>query len=101
MIEAGKVFILVDPILGKVSSLPPFTQMRFKHIPNSTAPLPANYEAILKKVTHCVLTHPHPDHFDADGEEFLKSRNITITCSIYDEKFIKDKKLNVKQVLKP
>lgn len=100
VIETAKYVILVDPMLGeKGSAGPPFTLFRFKPKRNPIIDLPIGYETILEKVTHCVITHQHPDHIDKAGELFLKERNIPVTCSQLDEKVFKKKGLNVVQTL--
>lgn len=99
VIEAGGEVILVDPMLGKVGSIPPFSLLRFKAKRNPVVNLPSNCLEILKKVTHCVITHKHPDHIDTKGENFLMKNNISITCSKLDEKGFKKKGLNVTQPL--
>jgi L-ascorbate metabolism protein UlaG (beta-lactamase superfamily) len=99
VIEAGSSVILVDPMLGPVGSGLPFTLFRYKAKRNPLVPLPASSKAILTTVTHCLITHLHPDHLDNEAETFLKSANIPVICSVKDEKALKSKGLNVTQVL--
>jgi L-ascorbate metabolism protein UlaG (beta-lactamase superfamily) len=100
VIESIDKFILVDPMLGeKGRSGPPFTFFRFKPKRNPILDLPNNAMEIISKTTHCLLTHLHPDHFDKEGEVFLKLNNIPIICSINDEKTLRKKGLNVVQVV--
>mgnify|MGYP002639556015 CR=1 FL=1 len=95
VIETEKDVILVDPMLGLKGTMPTFTFFRFKAQKNPIVDLPEKCNAILKKVTHCIITHQHPDHIDKEGERFLRQKNIPITCSIKDEKTFKKKGLNV------
>jgi L-ascorbate metabolism protein UlaG (beta-lactamase superfamily) len=67
VIETDNNFILVDPMLGKKGFLPPFAFFRFKPKRYPTVELPNNYEPILDKVTHCLISHLHPDHIDSAG----------------------------------
>ena len=91
VIETNDVFILVDPMLGKKGFLPPFTFFRFKRRRNPTVNLPDNYKLILEKVTHCIITHQHPDHIDNAAKRFLIEKNIPAICSLKDaKKFKKD-----------
>jgi len=100
IIESENNFILVDPMLGKVGTQPPFTLFRFKPRKNPIAPLPDSSQQILEKVTHCLITHKHPDHIDKDAEKFLKERNIPVVCSEEDSSHFRKRGLNVTQKLK-
>ena len=99
IIETDKHVILVDPMLGKAASNLPFTLFRFKPRRNPLVELPDNSEAILQKVTHCLVTHLHPDHLDKDAVDFLKKRNIPVICSSKDEKTMRKRGLHVTQSL--
>lgn len=95
VIETDEKVILVDPMLGKKGSGFPFTFFRFKPRKNPIVDLPANSYEILEKVTHCLITHLHPDHLDKDAEAFLKRKNIPILCSVKDEKVLRQKGLRI------
>ncbi len=100
VLETEKDVILIDPMLGDQGVMPPFTLFRHRARRNPTVPLPENAKLILEKITHCLITHQHPDHIDSKGVEFLIKKNIPITCSIRDEKVFKKKGLNIVQSLK-
>lgn len=97
VIEADDKFILVDPMLGKKGTIAPFTLFRYKAKRNPLVSLPENSQQILDKVTDCLITHLHPDHLDKAGEDFLKEKNIPITCNIVDGKVLLKRGLNVIQ----
>lgn len=99
IIEAGQYHILVDPMLGKRGSLAPFTLFRFKARRNPLVNLPENSEALLSEVTHCLITHQHPDHIDEAASAFLRKRKIPIICSVKDAGTFKKNGLNVSVVL--
>ena len=100
VIETNNTFILVDPMLGKKGTAgPPFTLFRSKPLRNPILNLPDNAMEIVNKTTHCLITHLHPDHLDRAAEKFLKERNISITCSVKDEKILKKRGLNVTQTV--
>ncbi|MGZ2369331.1 MBL fold metallo-hydrolase [Ancylomarina sp. YFZ004] len=99
VIEASNQFILVDPMLGQQGSIPPFAFFRHKPKKNPLVEMPVHSQAILSKVTHCLITHLHPDHLDVEGIKFLKEKNIPIIASLKDEKSLKKKGLNVVQTL--
>ncbi len=100
ILETQKEVILVDPMLGKQGFMPSFTLFRHKARRNPTVPLPKNTNLILEKVTHCLITHQHPDHIDSKAVQFLVKNNIPVTCGIKDEKALKKRGLNVVQTLK-
>ena len=99
VIEAEKDVILIDPMLGEKGTLATFTYFRFEAQKNPIVSLPESCKNILKKITHCLITHKHPDHIDKEGEHFLIENNIPVTCNIKDEKLFKSKGLNVVQIL--
>ena len=99
VIETDEHVILVDPMLGKRKTIPPFTFFRYKPKRNPLVALPKNSRDILSKVTHCLITHLHPDHIDKAGEVFLRRKNIPVTCSIKDEKALTTRGLNIVQSL--
>jgi len=99
IIEAEDKVILVDPMLGPKGSMPPFTLFRFQPKKNPIVALPESCKPILEKVTHCLITHRHPDHLDKDAERYLVQKNIPIICSQLDEKLLKKKGLNIVQTV--
>jgi len=100
ILETEKDVILIDPMLGDQGIMPSFTLFRHKARKNPTVPLPENSKLILDKVTHCLITHQHPDHIDSSAVAFLIKKNIPITCSVKDEKAFKKRGLNVVQSLR-
>ncbi|WPR77270.1 MBL fold metallo-hydrolase [Algoriphagus sp. NG3] len=100
IIEVGDQVILVDPMLGKKGeSSPSFTFFRFKPQRNPIVNLPDNAAALLSKVTHCLITHLHPDHIDQSGVEFLKANQTPVTCSAKDETKLKSKGIKIAQTV--
>lgn len=100
VIETTDAHILVDPMLGEKGFMPPFTFFRYKAKRNPTVDLPYNYKSILDKVTHCLITHLHPDHIDSAGKQFLLKNNIPVICSFKDAKSLKKDGLNIYNSLK-
>lgn len=100
VIEVADKFILVDPMLGDVGTIMPFSFIRFKAIKNPIVQLPHNSRTILEKVTHCLITHQHPDHIDRTGNKFLREKNIPVICNEADAVDYDTKGLNVTQRLK-
>ncbi len=108
VIESGKYFILVDPMLGARGSLPPFSRIRFKSSKNPLVDLPPNASATLEKVTHCLITHSqkfgikalqHTDHLDIPGEDFLRAKNTPIVTLACDANVLRKYRLNIQTEL--
>jgi L-ascorbate metabolism protein UlaG (beta-lactamase superfamily) len=98
VIETNDKVILVDPMLGKKGTAgPTFTLFRFKPQRNPIVDLPSNAMNIIEKTTHCLITHRHPDHLDKEAQDFLRTKQIPIICSIKDEAALRKKQLNVSQ----
>lgn len=100
VIETKTDYILVDPMLGDVGTIEAFTKERFPPRRNPLVQLPKQTNALLKNLTHALITHQHADHLDAAGIEFLKANQVTVTCSVLDAEKLKDKGLKVVQELK-
>ena len=108
VIESGKNFILIDPMLGAKGSLPPFSYIRFKSIKNPMVDLPPDADSVLGKVTICFITHSqkfgikalqHTDHLDPSGEDFLRDKTIPIVTLARDAKVLKKYGLNIQTEL--
>ncbi len=95
VIETEQDVILVDPMLGEKGSWNTLTLVRFKAQKNPIVPLPKSCHEILEKVTHCLITHRHPDHIDKAAIKFLRTNDIPVTCSEKDKKHLVKKKLRV------
>ncbi|MCQ0111496.1 MBL fold metallo-hydrolase [Zhouia amylolytica] len=100
VLEMQDQVILIDPMLGDQGFMPSFTLFRHKARKNPTVPLPPNSTSILNKVTHCLITHQHPDHLDSKGVAFLIEQNIPVTCSIKDKRALEKRGLRVVSALK-
>lgn len=99
IIEKNNNFIMVDPMLASKGSTVPFAFFRHKPVKNPIVELPAGSKTILDKVTHVLITHPHPDHLDKDGINFLREQNIPVICSEHHKKKLNNKGINIVQVL--
>jgi len=99
LIEANDKVILVDPMIGPMGTMPTFTLFRFKARKNPIVPLPDICKPVLERVTHCLITHQHPDHIDKEAEEYLSQRKIPVICSVKDDAAFKKKGLNVVQTI--
>ncbi|MEZ9710134.1 MBL fold metallo-hydrolase [Vibrio breoganii] len=107
-IESGDNIILVDPMLGKKGSLPPFSVLRFTAKKNPTVDLPENANDILNRVNHTLITHSqtfgfkplqHGDHLDSAGEAFLVKNQIPVTTPSKDKAYLEKYGLTVENGL--
>jgi L-ascorbate metabolism protein UlaG (beta-lactamase superfamily) len=71
--------VLIDPCLGSRGSLPSFAGIAA----NPTVGLPASADAILDGVELAIVSHLHPDHFDAAAEAALP-KQIPVFCQPAD-----------------
>lgn len=71
IVEYGGKKILVDPMLGKKGSMPPFPFSRNQHLRNPLHELPFPVEEMLKGVDAVLLTHLHDDHIDEAAYEMI------------------------------
>ncbi|MEM9921310.1 MAG: MBL fold metallo-hydrolase [Bacteroidota bacterium] len=99
VLEANDKVLLVDPMIGHTGTMPPFTFFRFKPKKNPTVPLPDSCRNVLEKITHCLITHQHPDHLDWEAKKYLIQQKIPVICSILDQKAFKKAGLNVVQTV--
>ena len=99
IIEVDEFVLLIDPMIGDQGTLPPFAFFKSKPKRNPIVPLPGNSSEILDRVTHCLITHKHPDHIDNEAIAFLIKKDIPVICSTLDEKFFRKKRLNVIQTI--
>lgn len=99
VIETGAIVLLIDPMIGPTGTMPPFSFFRSKPKRNPIVPLPESCQPTLDRVTHCLLTHQHPDHLDKEAEQYLIRKKIPVICSVLDEKAFRKKGLNVTQTI--
>jgi L-ascorbate metabolism protein UlaG (beta-lactamase superfamily) len=99
IIEAENNFILIDPMLGEKGTITPFSFIRNKAKRNPLVSLPVNASNLLEKVSHCLITHRHPDHLDKEGKYFLIENKIPVVCGERDAANLIKKGLFVKTVL--
>lgn len=80
--------LLIDPILADEGTEPPvfFADER----KNPTIGLPFHRDSVLKNVDAILLTHYHPDHFDAAAEKYVP-KDMLIFCQPGDDAKLKEK----------
>lgn len=97
IIELGPYRILVDPMLAPKDALPAL-KLGGGRARNPTVALPAQADALLAGVTHCLITHcqkGHFDHLDRAGKRWLRERGLPVICSAHDAGYLRARGLNV------
>lgn len=98
IVQSGDSRILVDPMLAAQYALPPLRFLDGKRLRNPIVELPAQAEAALESVTHCLITHcqkGHFDHLDRAGKRWLRDKQIPVICTPHDAGFLRQRGLNV------
>lgn len=98
IVHIGARHILVDPMLAPRGTLPPLRLLDGKRQRNPTVDLPAQSEAALAEVTHCLITHcqkGHFDHLDGFGKRWLRETQLPVICTPHDATYLRKRGLNV------
>jgi L-ascorbate metabolism protein UlaG (beta-lactamase superfamily) len=98
IVHIGPYNILVDPMLARKDALPPLRLLDGRRLRNPTVELPANVNAALEVVTHCLITHcqkGHFDHLDRAGKHWLRERQVQVICTPHDSEHLRKRGLNV------
>ena len=98
ILHIGRHNILVDPMLAPKDALPPLRLIDGARLRNPTVELPASADAALAGVTHCLITHcqkGHFDHLDRAGKQWLRERQVPVTCTPHDAAHLRQRGLNV------
>lgn len=88
-INYGEKVFLVDPVLGAKNSFMSFVDPS-KNL-NPTIDLPISLDEITKNVDAVLVTHTHPDHFDAKAIEVL-DKSLPIYTQPVDVETVKNAK---------
>lgn len=95
IIESNDKVIMIDPMIGPRGTMLPFAFIRFKAKRNPTVDFPKSGKTLLNRVTHCLITHLHPDHLDKAAEKWLRQNKTPVICNSMDSKALTKKGLNV------
>jgi len=103
IVEIADYVILVDPMLAPKAAIPSLKYLTNNRRRNPLVALPQNTDQLMKKVTHCLITHcqkGHFDHLDRAGAKWLRENKIPTFCAENDVEFLQKKGLNI-QALNP
>lgn len=98
IVEFDDICLLVDPMLANKGALPALKLLDGRRERNPLVELPEITDAMLSKVTHCLITHcqkGHFDHLDNAGKKWLRERQIPVICTPHDAQFLQKRGLNV------
>ena len=101
IVHIGNRHILVDPMLAPQGALPPLRLLDGKRLRNPTVDLPAQADAALKQVTHCLITHcqkGHFDHLDGYGKRWLRDTQLPVICTPHDANYLRKRGLNTQHL---
>lgn len=87
--------LLVDPMLSDPGVLPGFKMFGGGRRRNPLVPLPASASDALASVTAVMLTHEHPDHFDAAALRWVKERRMPVWANAVDAGNLRRKGVDV------
>jgi L-ascorbate metabolism protein UlaG (beta-lactamase superfamily) len=97
VLEYSDATILVDPMLAARGTLPPL-RLGGGRVRNPLVDLPAGSHALLDQVTHGLITHcqkGHFDHLDRAGARWLRERQVPVTCTPHDARYLASRGVNV------
>ncbi|BBH24857.1 UPF0173 protein YddR [Paenibacillus baekrokdamisoli] len=97
LLNYGNMTFLIDPFLGAKGVYPPFPNTS-NQVNNPTVDLPIPVEEIIQ-ADAVIVTHLHPDHFDAAAIEALSKDMIVIAQSDVDADEIRKKGFHNVQAL--
>lgn len=98
LLTLGQHRLLIDPLLGKPGVMPGFKMFGGGRKPNPLVPLPPQAEACLAQATAVLITHEHPDHFDAAGIEWVRARKLPVWASSIDLPSLRRKGLDAHEL---
>lgn len=98
ILTLGERRLLVDPMLSAPGAFPGFKMLGGGRRRNPLVALPPEAEAALSQVTDVLITHEHPDHFDAAGIEWTRARGLPVWASSIDVPSLRRKGLAAREL---
>lgn len=98
ILTLGERRLLVDPMLSPPGAFPGFKVLGGGRRPNPLVAMPSEAEAALAQVTDVLITHEHPDHFDAAGVAWTRARGLPVWASSIDVPSLRRKGLDAREL---
>lgn len=98
-IEIANKTFLIDPMLAKKGAYPGFEGTHNNQLRNPLLDLPFNAKEAYRGVDAVIVTHTHPDHWDAEAQKILPKNLLIIAQHGDDAKLIRSQGFNNVQVL--
>ena len=98
IVSFGAHRLLVDPMLSDVGAMPGFKMLGGGRRRNPLVPLPSETQAALADITGVVITHEHPDHFDAPALAWIKSKRLPVWANGVDLPNLRRKGLDSRDI---
>lgn len=98
IVTLGEHRLLVDPMLAKAGAFPGFKMFGGGRRRNPLVELPPGTDEALAQVTGVLVTHEHPDHFDAPALAWIKHRRLPVWANRVDAGNLARKGLDVHEL---
>jgi L-ascorbate metabolism protein UlaG (beta-lactamase superfamily) len=98
LLTLGQHRLLVDPMLAARGAIPGFKFFGGGRTNNPLVDLPPDTHAVLEQATGVVLTHEHPDHFDAAALAWVRERRLPVWANAIDAPHLAQKGLDVREL---
>lgn len=98
VLELGPRRWLIDPMLADAGTLPGFKLFGGGRRNNPLVPLPEGTAALLDGITDVVVTHEHPDHFDASARAWVREQKLPLWASPTDVPSLRARGLDARPI---
>jgi L-ascorbate metabolism protein UlaG (beta-lactamase superfamily) len=98
LLTLGEHRLLVDPMLAARGEIFGFKLFGGGRRRNPLVDLPPDARSVLEQATGVVLTHEHPDHFDAAALAFVRERRLPVWANAIDLPHLAQKGLDVREL---
>ncbi len=98
LLTLGEHRLLVDPMLAARGAMPGFKLFGGGRRPNPLVDLPPGAHEVIEAASAVLLTHEHPDHFDAAALSWVRERRLPVWANATDAKHLSARGLDVHEL---